>query len=226
MKKPPTRFSADGRWWWDGEQWKAVDETPPAPEDDGVYPSLRTSGSGRHRLTLVVALAVLVVLVVLALWLIGTRLALPQPSRGARPTSTPSARPRPSPTASGQRSSVQRYRQLVASAMSTDQSRVATLDRDCAAPANLAVCRSALVALGKADAEFSLTLEGHPAPSCLRSAAATLGSAIAAQNQAESTAVAGIDRGRVGSIESGLAALGTAHQQLGAAAAQVNAATC
>ncbi|HEX4212509.1 MAG TPA: hypothetical protein VIA06_04165 [Candidatus Dormibacteraeota bacterium] len=224
MKKPPTRYSADGRWWWDGEQWKAVDTTPPAAEDDGTYPSLRSAGSARQRLVVTTVLAVLVILIVLALWLVGTHLALPSSRATPTPIPTSTPTPRPTPSAAAVQAAVARYRRAVTAGTNAVTGRAQTVDRDCAVPADLATCRSALVALGKADVRFRSSLT--PAPDCLAGADTRLRAAIGAMDRAESTAVAGIDQGQPATIEGGLAAVGTGRQQLVASSGQVDAASC
>lgn len=225
MNKPPTRYSADGRWWWDGEQWKAVDTSPPPPEDDGTYPSLRAAGSGRQRLVVTTVLAIVVILVVLALWLVGTHFALPSSPPTPTTVSTPATTPRATPSAAATQAAVTRYRRAVASGMNTIGIRADAVDRDCAAPADLATCRSALVALGKANGDLRGSL-ASPAPACLAPAAARLRAAIGAMDRAESTAVAGIDQGQPAAIEGGLTAVGTSRQQMLTASGQVSASAC
>jgi hypothetical protein len=97
----PPQFSADGNYWWDGEQWLPVDQLPrPLHGSSGSeFPSLPDHpGARRPPAMALVAGGLVVVLIVVVVAALGLtrRLSI------ARPTSSPSPRPtasvKPSPT--------------------------------------------------------------------------------------------------------------------------------
>jgi hypothetical protein len=122
MKRPPSRYSGDGRWWWDGEQWQPVEGIAPVERDvalvtvDTSTPA-RGTEAGRRSLgrSLLVAGMVTLALIALAtaVWPPGVsspisylnqgavRRDAPRPAASATPTASaaPKARATPRPTA-------------------------------------------------------------------------------------------------------------------------------
>lgn len=94
----PPQFSPDGRYWWDGEQWIAVDQLPRPVEDHDSSPAWGTGASrGRPVMVVMIAVACVIIVAVSAL-VVGAatgRIRLPVP---AAPTHSPTPAPTPTPT--------------------------------------------------------------------------------------------------------------------------------
>jgi hypothetical protein len=99
----PPQFSADGRYWWNGEQWVPVDQLPkplpyPSRSDYAVF-----TEQGARRRPLLLLLAAVGVVVLISLAAVGAlgatgKLALPRlPGVSAGPSAVPSPTVRPTP---------------------------------------------------------------------------------------------------------------------------------
>lgn len=226
MSEGLPRYSADGKWWWDGEQWRPVEQgIAPTPYNPLEPRSIRR---WRRRVVLLgVAIFLVLAGVVLATAIRpgGVRIALPNPTATHRsPASSPSTRPSPALTAAQQEA--RRYRVVADGGGNQVKERSATVVKSCTAPANLAVCRSAMIALEGTEASAAGRLATMGVPACLTGPDAQQRAALAALDRAARQAVSGIDQPDPGQIVAGVTAVKQAEQDREAAQQQVDAAAC
>jgi hypothetical protein len=254
MKRPPSRYSADGRWWWDGEQWQPVERSHlPVP----VEPPRRARREPRWRWrpprvrvrlprpsrAQLVAAALLGAAMALAMVLpppaallrlrppalpsvrlpLPTATPTPRPAATPRPTATPTRTPKPTPTPTDRSA---RYRHAAADGAARVGARIDAVDQGCTAPANLAVCRAALVALHAEVATANTQLNEAGTPSCLGPADVALRRALTAIDGAGQGTIAGIDAGDPGPIVTGVQAVDGGRAALAAAVQQAQTAAC
>lgn len=277
MKRPPSPYSADGRWWWDGEQWQAVDpmllpvptEPPRRTRSRRALPSIlpwrvqfslprrprlqwpRPRPPGRPHLA---AMALTLTVIVLAIgvpspaaamsWLPSptslTSPSLPalpsiripsfhmpsvrlpdRPSSSSSPSPRASARPTPTPP-----STDDRYRAAAAAGGVQIDARIDAVDHGCTAPANLAVCRAALVSLQGSASRLRAQLDSVGTPACLGGADPELRKVLDDLDASASQAIGGIDGQDPGRIVSGTRSVDANRGPLSTALDHVHTAVC
>lgn len=254
MKRPPSRHSADGKWWWDGEQWQPVDasrlpvqqeepKTALVPRAPRTWP--KPKPPPRHQ---IMAMALTLAAIVLAFGLPPPE-ALPMPSLhlpsvrlpsvhlplpAATPRPSPTHAPSPSPSAHPSKPAtpppnrrVDAYRAAATAGGVQLRARIDEVDRGCTAPANLAVCRAALIALQREIAQTRVQLDaiGSPPP-CLSAADGALHRVLDDLDSAAAGTVAAIDAGDPGRIVSGVQAVDQGRPPLDSALQQVQTGAC
>lgn len=197
-----SRYSPDGKWWWDGEQWQpaggALQVSGPPPRDPPYRRPWLVYGVALWVLSvgsLVGLAAFLGVQLAHALLTGGIVSAMPGHSavhHSPRPSATIS---RPSPTpALSQRQLAVRYTQLLTIDGQRIDRQFAAVDQECARPGELPTCRAALVSLQGTVHGFQKDLAESPVPDCLRSTNGQLEDALALFDQGTGRAISGIDR--------------------------------
>ena len=224
MSEGLPRYSADGKWWWDGEQWRPVERsiafTPYNPlEPQGVRRWRRKVLLVGVTLFLVAAAAVLAT----AIRPGGARIPLPRPVSTHR---APSPSARPTPTLSAAQQAAAHYRVVSDRGGGQVKQRTATAIKSCTAPANLAVCRASLVALQGTESALAGRLAAGTVPSCLAGPDGRQRTALGAMDRGARQAVSGIDQQDPGQIVVGMAAVKQAEQDREAAQRQADVAVC
>lgn len=246
MKRPPpSRYSEDGRWWWDGEQWQPVEGAPPVERGVALV-AVETKDAGREEkeederprslgASLVVAGLVTASLFALAtaIWPPGTISPLPYLNQGSvrreittAPAVPTSPAPTPTATATATVSGAQRYRDAVAQGGKALSTQIDAAGTDCAPPANLGSCRGALVSLRQQVATYRSELDAAHAPACMSAADGQVRHALDLLDGGASQAVTGIDDATADQIMAGSRLVQQASQQMSAARRQVDAAQC
>lgn len=237
VKRTPSRYSADGKWWWDGEQWHAVETgpepvgpAPPPPRPGRAWPLGPLAIAG-----LIVVLALVALVTALGPLLQpdagGHRTAqtTPTPTHRATPTSkpTPRATPRRSPSPSpSPRVSDGAYVATVVADANGMQKQIDAVDSACTGRAGLASCRPALVALQTSARGFRSDLDARPAPPCLRAMDGELRIGLGLFDQGSGVAIAGIDGQDPNQVVSGMQLIQQANAHLGRAVSQAQSASC
>lgn len=216
------RYTADGKWWWDGEQWQSVDRSqetaivPVGPRDEPV----------RERRPRPWFPAVIGILTVAAL---AAAILLVVPRR-APARATPTPRPTPtvavSPTPSTQRAEAQAYARLVSAHGSQLDASFQSVSSSCGDPGQLSACKSALVTLQDQVHQFQGELDQTPVPVCLRSADSALHQSLDLFSRGTADAIAGIDQDQPEEVSAGTQYIDQASQQLQQVQADLGATSC
>lgn len=216
------RYTADGEWWWDGEQWQSVDRSqetaivPAGPRDEPVR-------EGRSLPWFPALIGILTVAALAgAIFLVVPR---PAPAR-----TTPTPRPTPtvavSPTPSTQGAEAQAYAQLVSAQGSQLDASFRSVSSRCGDPNQLGACRSALVTLQDQVHQFEGDLDQAPVPVCLRGADSALHQSLDLFSRGTADAVAGIDDDQPEEVSAGTQYINQASQQLQQVEADLGATSC
>jgi hypothetical protein len=245
-KQPPSRYSADGNWWWDGEQWQSMEGRADGSMEPA--PPYEPLGEGRPLLPLGVlaiglALAASVALVSVVASMAGARLPFeapwashspaprgtPTPSPTVSPTRSPSPRAsvRPSPSPSpDQAAQAARYVQTVVNDAQRMNGQIDAVNHGCDTQSSLSTCRGALVALQGSVHDFEHDLSGLTAPVCLQSTDGQLRAGLALFDQGIGSAIGGIDRSDPSQVSSGMQTIQQAGDHLNQATAHAQSASC
>jgi hypothetical protein len=242
-ERPPadalSRYSADGKWWWDGEQWVPMDSKPgPMEEFKASYePSVRR----RWLFPFWVLAAGLIITAVLALIaatasLAGLQLPFggkgvshvthPSPTVHARPSPSLAPSPRPTPSPSSGQSQATRYIQLVSNDAQRMNGQIDAVNRVCANQSNLPACRAALVGLQNAVHDFERDLAATEPPKCLQSTDGELRQGLGLFDQGVGTAISGIDQGQPNRTTSGIQSIQQGNDHLNRASSLAQSASC
>jgi hypothetical protein len=244
--EPSSRYSADGKWWWDGEQWQSTEGK--ADRDEEPAPLYEPARDGRPLLACgVLAVGLTVAATVALIWVVaslaGVRLPFggPAPSHSSAPrrsptphaTATPSQSPspqpsvRPSPSASpDQGGQAARYIQTVVNGAQHMNGQIDAVNHGCDGQASLSTCRAALAALQGKVHEFEHDLDGVTAPACLQSTDGELRQGLTLFDHGVASAIGGIDRSDPSQISSGMQTIQQAGDHLNQATAHAQSATC
>lgn len=139
------------------------------------------------------------------------------------PASTPSPRARPTPRPP---TAYERYRAAAAAGGVQVDAHIDAVQQGCTAPANLAVCRAALVSLQGSDSQLRTQLDQVGTPPCLGGADPALRKALDDLDTAASQAIGGIDGQDPGRIVTGVQTVGQNRAPLTTALQAVHTAAC
>ncbi|HEX4211856.1 MAG TPA: hypothetical protein VIA06_00855 [Candidatus Dormibacteraeota bacterium] len=216
------RFTADGEWWWDGEQWQSVDRSA----ETGIVPVAPPARPIRERRSLP-WFPVLVGILTVAALVGAVLLVLPH---GAPAKAAPTPRPTPSvavsPTPGGERAAAQAYAQLVTVRGAQLDASFQTVSNACGDPGQLSACKSALVTLQDQVHQFQRDLDQTPVPVCLRTADSALHQSLDLFSRGTADAIAGIDQDQPEEVSAGTQYIDQGSQQLQQVQADLGATRC
>lgn len=233
---PPSRYSLDRAWWWDGEQWQPIEggsdgpegepeASPPPPRPERRLGPLIGFGA--------IFLALALIALGSALWPSlssrqhpqGARTATPTAHASATPSAHPTARPSPSVTPS-QGQAGQRYVQVVVTGSQRMTPQIDAVNQACGGQTDLNKCRSSLVGLQSAARDFRQALSSTPAPACLQPVDVELRQGLDLFDQGTSASIAGIDANDPQRLVDGMNLVGQANDHLGKAGTRAKASSC
>jgi hypothetical protein len=222
-------------WWWDGEQWHAVEGGPEgqAPSEAPPPPrSTRPLGPVLAMGAVFVGLAAIAI--VTSTWPPihsgsagqpvspsppSQRTPAPSPSPSSRPSPTSTARPSPRPT-------VATYVATVVGGADRMQKQIDSVDHSCTGQASLAACRPTLVALQSSTRQFRADLGGLRPPACLQSMDGELRTGLDLFEQGTGVAIAGIDGHDANEVVNGMQVIQQATGHLDQAVNRTQSASC
>jgi hypothetical protein len=217
------QFSRDGRWWWNGYYWVAVERRQGAIEValDGV----RRSTAPVPWLGLV-ALTVLLVLALLPAAVGWARQAGLAPSLGAPAapaapavpaTPAPAVPATAAPEPAAGTGTVDAYLRMVRADIGAFQASSQAVGDRCALatlPSGAGDCRAALQVMDAAVARFQADLDAQPAPACLRAGDAELRTALGLYRQGIGQEQSGLDRDEAAALLQGAGTMARATDHL------------